>query len=107
MAFVLVHEKMNILRSFLGKSPHSESSVQYTPDNQSSLTTDVFANAPFNTKFKSKQRGTTSDKKDTRSPRSSLNFQLIDLNLEEESNKSPQNTCSNLSVTDSAIDKYF
>ncbi|CAF4462970.1 unnamed protein product, partial [Rotaria socialis] len=95
----------------IDKVSHSESLACNGLDNQASLSIDVFTNAPFKAKTKTKQYSTTND---TISP---SNSQFIDLNVQENSdssrkiiltgNEPQQHGYANLSFNANVVDEYF
>ncbi|CAF1519427.1 unnamed protein product [Rotaria sp. Silwood1] len=109
-----IYDSNNSLR----KISCPETSISNVVNNQSSLSTDVFTNAPFKTKSKCKQQSTMINKINTLP---SSNSQLIDFNIQEQINKnsnpskkiitteidSEQYGYSNLSSKDSIIDEHF
>ncbi|CAF3891166.1 unnamed protein product [Rotaria sordida] len=98
--------------SSIEKVPHSESFASNVLNNQS---TDVFTNAPFKTKSKSKQRSIVTNSE------ISSNSQLIDINVQEQLNKKlnpnkkpmiididpEQYGYSNLSFNDTITDEHL
>ncbi|CAF4615552.1 unnamed protein product, partial [Rotaria sp. Silwood2] len=107
--------------SSIGKVSHSEYFVPIALNNQSFTSTDVFTNAPFKTKSKSKQHSTVTNNINPMSSQSSSNSQLINLNMQEQINKnlnpnkkaiitdidSQQHGYSNLLLNNTIIDEYL